>query len=124
MDRDPAARIAARYAKRAAPVSLTAEELDLEHHNVTRVVPGVPVCAWIRFPGAAELVQGEAFGWTSRAVQVTWEDAGIRRTTWVWASAVQRRTDPVRKTSLGERTAANDDAAPAGSQGDRPTPRS
>ena len=51
-------------------------------------------------PGA-ELVQGEAFGWTSRAVQVTWEDAGIRRTTWVWVSAVQRRNDPVRKTSLG-----------------------
>ena len=69
MDRDVAARLAARYAKRAEPVSLTAEELDLEHHKVTRVVP---VWAWIRFPGAAELVQGEAFGWTSRAVQVTW----------------------------------------------------
>ena len=77
MDRDAAARMAARYAKRAEPVSLTAEELDLEHHNVTRVVPGVPVWAWIRFPGAAELVQGEAFGWTSRAVQLSWTDGAV-----------------------------------------------
>jgi hypothetical protein len=104
MDRDALAKIAARYARRAEPVSLTPEELDLEHCPVTRVVPGVPVWAWIRFPGAAELVQGEAFGWTSRAVEVAWTDAGDRRVTWVWASAVRRREDPVRKTALGDRT--------------------
>jgi hypothetical protein len=104
MDRDALAKIAARYARRAEPVSLTPEELDLEHCQVTRVVPGVPVWAWIRFPGAAELVQGEAFGWTSRAVEVAWTDAGGRRVTWVWASAVRRRDDQVRKTALGDRT--------------------
>ncbi|WP_338423137.1 hypothetical protein [Arthrobacter sulfonylureivorans] len=53
MDRDALAKLAARYTRRAEPVSLTPEELDLEHCKVTRVVPGVPVWAWIRFPGAA-----------------------------------------------------------------------
>ncbi|TJY67634.1 hypothetical protein E4J89_14100 [Arthrobacter sp. CAU 1506] len=104
MERDALAKIAARYARRAEPLSLTPEELDLEHRHVTRVVPGVPVWAWIRFPGSAELVQGEAFGWTSRAVEVAWQDGGNRRVTWVWASAVQRRNDQVRKTALGDRT--------------------
>ncbi|MFT4470803.1 hypothetical protein ACMX2H_12930 [Arthrobacter sulfonylureivorans] len=109
MDREVPAKLAARYTRRAEPVSLTPEELDFEHCDVTRVVPGVPVWAWIRFPGAAELVAGEAFGWTSRAVQVTWTDGGVRRVTWVWASAVRRRNDQVRNTALGERTAqAND----------------
>ncbi|EMY35003.1 hypothetical protein D477_006703 [Arthrobacter crystallopoietes BAB-32] len=104
MDREALARLAARYARRAKPVSLTLEELDFEHHPVTRVVPGVPVWAWIRFPGSAELVAGETFGWTLRAVQVCWTHGGIRRTTWVWASAVSRRDDPTGKTALGERT--------------------
>jgi hypothetical protein len=104
MDRDVPAKLAARYAKRAEPVSLTLEELDFEHYPVTRVVPAVPVWAWIRFPCSAELVAGETFGWTSRAVQVSWTDGSLRRTTWVWASAVRRRTDPVSKTALGDRT--------------------
>ncbi|WP_346763394.1 hypothetical protein [Arthrobacter sp. CAU 1506] len=66
MDREVLAKLAARYGRRAEPVSLTREELDFEHCKVTCVVPGVPVWAWIRFPGSAELVAGEAFGWTSR----------------------------------------------------------
>lgn len=102
--------MAARYAKRAEPVSLTAEELDLEHENVTTDVPGIPVWAWIRFPDSAELVKGEVFSWTSRAVQVKWVDAGIRRSTWVWASAVTRRMDQVKQTALGDRTVADDNA--------------
>ena len=56
MDRDVLAKLAARYAKRAEPVSLTLEELDFEHYPITRVVPAVPVWAWIRFPCPAELV--------------------------------------------------------------------
>lgn len=104
MDRDVPGKPGARYAKRAEPVSLTLEELDFEHYPVTRVVPAVPVWAWIRFPCSAELVAGETFGWTSRAVQVSWSDGGVRRTTWVWASAVRRRSDPVRRTALGYRT--------------------
>ena len=43
MDREALAKLAARYTRRAEPVSLTPEELDLEHCKVTRVVPGVPV---------------------------------------------------------------------------------
>lgn len=100
----------ARYAKRAEPVSLTAQELDLEREKVTTDVPGIPVWVWIRFPDSAELVKGEVFSWTSRAVQVKWVDAGARRSTWVWASAVTRRVDQVRHTALGDRTAANDNA--------------
>ena len=90
--------------RRAEPVGLTPEELDFEHHPVTHTVPGIPVWAWIRFPAAAELVSGEAFAWTARAVQVAWTDAGTRRTTWVWASAVRRRSDEASNTALGERT--------------------
>src|SRR4051794_34016571 len=99
MDRDVLAKLAARYTRRAEPVSLTRRNW-IEHCKITRVMPGVPVWAWIRFPGAAELVAGEAFGWTSRAVQVTWTDAGARRVTWVWASAVRRRNDQVRNTAF------------------------
>lgn len=88
------------------PVSLTPEELDLEHRNVTRVVPGVPVWAWIRFPGSAELVAEEAFGWATRSVQVTWTVGGVRRVTWFWASAVKRRNDQVRKNSFGREDGA------------------
>lgn len=77
MDRDVPGKPGTRYAKRAEPVSLTLEELDFEHYPVTRVVPAVPV---------------------------SWSDGGIRRMTWVWASAVRRRTDPVGKTALGDRT--------------------
>ncbi|GAB3253124.1 hypothetical protein GCM10027562_13970 [Arthrobacter pigmenti] len=102
--------MAARYAKRAEPVSLTAEELDLEHEKVTTDVPGIPVWAWIRFPDSAELVKGEVFSWTSRAAQVKWVDGGGRRSTWVWASAVTRRVDQMRQTALGDRTPANDNA--------------
>ncbi|MGF9663168.1 hypothetical protein AAIH25_15025 [Arthrobacter crystallopoietes] len=52
-------------------MSLTLEELDVEHYPSGPMVPAVPVWAWIRFPCSAELVAGETFGWTSRAVQVS-----------------------------------------------------
>ena len=104
MDQEAAERLAARYARRAEPLELTPEELDFEHHPATTSVPGIPVWAWIRFPNAAERVKGEACTWNARAVQVLWTDAGIRRATWVWASAVSRRSSGGRKTGLGERT--------------------
>ncbi|MDK1359164.1 hypothetical protein QNO00_02600 [Arthrobacter sp. zg-Y1219] len=119
MDQDAATRLAARYARRAEPLELTPEELDFEHHPATTSVPGIPVWAWIRFPSAAERVKGEACTWNAKAVQVLWTDAGIRRATWVWASAVSRRSNGARKTGLGERTgdpsaqpAAGADAGP------------
>ena len=108
MDRDVPAKPGARYAKRAEPVSLTLEELDFEHYpGDLRWCPTVPVWAWLRFPCSAELVAGETFGWTSRAVQVSWTDGGVRRATWVWASAVRRRDDSVGKTALGDRTGSD-----------------
>ncbi|MET4062000.1 hypothetical protein ABIB35_003579 [Arthrobacter sp. UYP6] len=107
MDQDAAARIAARYARRAEPIELTPEELDFEHYPAATAVPGIPVWAWIRFPNSAERVKGEACTWNAKAVQVLWADAGIRRATWVWASAVTRRVSGGRKSGLGERTAGN-----------------
>ena len=106
MDQDAAGRLAARYARRAEPIALTAEELDFAQHPATTTVPGIPVWAWIRFPNSAERVAGEACTWNAKAVQVLWTDAGIRRATWVWASAVTRRSGSGRTSGLGARTAA------------------
>ncbi|MBD8043497.1 hypothetical protein H9638_06695 [Arthrobacter sp. Sa2BUA2] len=106
MDQKAAGRLAARYARRAEPIGLTPEELDFDHTPVTTSLPAIPVWAWIRFPGCAELVKGETCTWSAKAVQVLWEDAGIRRSTWVWASAVSRRSAEGGRSSLGDRTPA------------------
>lgn len=108
MDRDTVSAMAARYARRAEPISLTPGELDFEHEHVTTDIPAIPVWAWVRFPNSSELVKGEVFSWTSRAVQVKWDDAGFRRSTWVWASAVTRRADQMKRTTLADRTVNND----------------
>ncbi|MCC3282631.1 hypothetical protein [Arthrobacter caoxuetaonis] len=104
MDPQAAARLAARYARRAEPIGLTPEELDFDHFPVTTSMPAIPVWAWIRFPGCAELVKGETSTWSAKAVQVMWEDAGIRRSTWVWASAVSRRSTDAGRSPLVDRT--------------------
>lgn len=104
MDEKAAERLAARYARRAEPFGLTAEELDFDHFPVTTAMPAIPVWAWIRFPGCAELVKGETCTWSAKAVQVLWEDAGLRRSTWVWASAVSRRSTGAGRSTLGDRT--------------------
>ena len=104
MDQEAAERLAARYARRAEPIGLTPEELDFDHFPVTTAMPGIPIWAWIRFPGCAEQVKGETCTWSAKAVQVLWEDAGLRRSTWVWASAVTRRSAEGRRSSLGDRT--------------------
>lgn len=93
----------ARYAKRAEPISLTAQELDFDRFPATHHGWGLPVLAWIRFPGTAELIEGTTTAWTQKAVRVDWDDGGIKRSTWVWASAVRRRGDGTGRT-LGERT--------------------
>ncbi|MDO5867101.1 hypothetical protein MG599_24105 (plasmid) [Paenarthrobacter sp. SD-1] len=103
MDLDQAARLRARYARRARPIELTPEELDFKRFPVENGFPGIPVRAWIRFPDCAELVDGEVFAWTARAVQVNWRDGPNTYRTWVWRSAVSRRVDRSRQ-SLGERT--------------------
>ena len=110
MDQEAAARLAARYARRAEPIELTVEELDFAHNPVTTVAPGVPVWAWIRFPSCAERVAGVATTWSAKAVQVTWTDAGVRRSTWVWASAVTRRSGG--RQGLGERTGGGNGEGP------------
>lgn len=87
----------------AGPIGLTLEELDFEHFPPKNGFPGIPVKAWIRFPNCAELVDGEVFAWTAKAVKVTWKDGPVTNRTWVWSSGVTRREDLMRQ-NLGERT--------------------
>lgn len=102
MDRDQLKRLQGRYARRAQPIGLTPEELDFANMPSKTDVHGIPVQAWIRFQDCAELVDGLAHSWTPKAVQVSWQDGPIQRSTWVWASAVTRKT--ALKRTLGERT--------------------
>jgi hypothetical protein len=76
---------------RPTPVSLTPEELDLEHDPVRQADNTVPVRAWVRFPETVIRAEGRAVAWTSRAVLIRWDGAdGSEREAWVWASAVDR----------------------------------
>ncbi|MCA4135315.1 hypothetical protein [Arthrobacter sp. M4] len=103
MGPEQASALQARYARRAGPFGLTAEELDFERFPVSNGYPGIPVKAWIRFPSCAELVDGEVFAWTAKAVEVTWKDGPLTYRTWVWSSAVTRPAD-WNRMNLGERT--------------------
>lgn len=102
MNLEQASRLQARYARRAGPIGLTVEELDFEQFPVKNGFPGILVKAWIRFLNCAELVDGEVYAWTAKAVEVTWNDGPVTYRTWVWSSAVTRREDLNRMT-LGER---------------------
>jgi hypothetical protein len=102
MDRDQLKRLQARYARRAGPIGLTKEELGFENMPQQIDVHGIPVKAWIRFQDCSELIDGLAHTWTAKAVQVSWSDGPLQRSTWVWASAVTRVTKINR--TLGERT--------------------
>ncbi|RAX44561.1 hypothetical protein DQ354_14555 [Arthrobacter sp. AQ5-06] len=102
VDRDQLKGLQARYARRALPIGLTVEELDFENTPSSTDVHGIPVRAWIRFQDCAELIDGVVYSWTAKAVRVSWEDGPVRRRTWVWASAVTRKSDLNR--TLGERT--------------------
>jgi hypothetical protein len=76
---------------RPLPVSLSLEELDLEHFPVTKAPEPIPVVAWARFPEQVARVRAQAVAWTSRAVQIEWvSTSGVPMTAWVWASAVDR----------------------------------
>ncbi|MDJ0318962.1 hypothetical protein QMG79_00205 [Pseudarthrobacter sp. PS3-L1] len=92
----------AQYALRAQPIGPTPEELDFANNPSETDVHGIGVRAWIRFQDCAELIEGVAHSWTTKAVQVCWDDGPVRYRTWVWASAVSRTTELNR--TLGERT--------------------
>lgn len=80
------------YVTSARPVSLSQAELDLERHPVTTAVTPIPVRAWVRFHEVSTRPAAEAIAWTDKAVQVRWTTIqGASLTTWVWASAVERR---------------------------------
>jgi hypothetical protein len=93
MGPEQAARLQARYARRAGPIGLTVEELDFGHLPAKNGFPGIPVKAWIRFPDCAEFVDGEVYAWTARDAEVTGKDGPVTYRTWVWSSAVTRRED-------------------------------
>lgn len=77
---------------RAKPIGLSPAELNLEEHPPVAAQQPVPVRAWVRFTEAVIRPECEAIAWTDRAVQVRWiTHGGETMTTWVWASAVERR---------------------------------
>jgi hypothetical protein len=102
MNPEQASRLQAQYARRSGPIGLTVEELDFEQFPVKNGFPGIPVKAWIRFLNCAELVDGEVYAWTAKAVEVTSNDGPVTYRTWVWSSAVTRRED-LNRANLGER---------------------
>ena len=110
MNPEHAARLQARYARRANPIGLTVDELDFGQFPAKNGFPGIPVKAWIRFPNCAELVDGEVYAWTAKAAEVTWQDGPLTYRTWVWSSAVTRREEMMNR-NLGER-ADRDTRAP------------
>ena len=76
---------------RPEPVSLSAEELDVENDPIKEASAPVAIRTWVRYPETVMRIEGRAIAWTSRAVQVEWTSAdGSTRTSWVWASAVDR----------------------------------
>lgn len=78
---------------RPAPISLSADELDVEAHPIRAAPAAVPVRAWVRYPETVVDVRAEAFEWTDRAVHVRWQAPdGSPRSAWVRASAVRRIT--------------------------------
>ncbi len=95
-------RTAGAVCAAGGPIGLTVEELDFEHFPSKNGFPGIPVKAWIRFPNCAELVDGEVYAWTAKAVEVTWKDGPLTYRTWVWSSAVTRREEMMTR-NLGER---------------------
>ena len=79
-------------AVRAHPVGLSPEEIDEEHFPITRQV-SIPVRAWVRFHADA-LIQPDCvvIAFNSKAVQISFRNRqGQEITTWVYASAVERR---------------------------------
>lgn len=75
---------------RPAPITLSPAELNSAADPVESGDP-VPVRAWVRYPETPARIEGRAVAWTSRAVQVEWENAqGQVQRAWVWASAVDR----------------------------------
>ncbi|HET7140311.1 MAG TPA: hypothetical protein VFI36_09135 [Arthrobacter sp.] len=91
----------AQYARPAGPIGLTVEELDFEHFPAKNGFPGIAVKAWIRFLNCAELVGGEVYAWTAKAVEVVEGRAGPLPDL-VWSSAVTRREEMMNR-NLGER---------------------
>lgn len=82
----PIERVPLRDAARDVPASVHATA-------VVRPDRALPVRAWIVDGKGRDLeVDGLAVGWTSRAVNVRYLDAGGREGfVWVWASAVTRK---------------------------------
>jgi hypothetical protein len=76
---------------RPRPISLTDDELDLAHNQVTEASAPIRVRAFVRFYEAVIRPEAEAVAWTPRAVKVRFTmQNGARHEVWVWASAVDR----------------------------------
>ena len=73
------------------PITLSDAELDVESDPIVKADRPIPVRGWVRYPESPTRVEGRAVAWTSRAVEIEWENAaGETRRAWVWSSAVER----------------------------------
>ncbi|BDV32249.1 hypothetical protein [Microbacterium terricola] len=81
-------RIVERIAAAGPLDSLTTQELQLDQLPKTVDPDPREVLVWVRFGKTPIQVHALAVQWTPRAVGVTFEIAGTRHRTWVWASAV------------------------------------
>lgn len=82
-------------ALKPTPISLTPEELDVEHHPVRKAEEPIPVHGWVRYPELVVDVRTEAFEWNDLGVHLRWHAPdGSQRFAWVWASAVRRIRPP------------------------------
>ena len=77
---------------RPLPISLSKYELGEDAVTPAEGEP-VEVQAWVRFPEQPIKVQGHAVAWTRRAVWVEFTMlSGATYRAWVWASAVERKS--------------------------------
>lgn len=75
------------------PETLTDLELELNVEPLTRTPKPMPVFAWVRYGSSGMRVKARAVAWTNKAVAVEWEAPGGLHRAWVWASAVDQRSE-------------------------------
>lgn len=73
----------------AKPITLSPQEIDLEHQAVTTPARRPKVIAWVRYGNDPIRVRGEIHKWTDDAVAIVWKiPSGEQHHAWIWRGAV------------------------------------
>jgi hypothetical protein len=86
-------RILQRIAADGPLQTLSDAELELDMLPLTVTPKPEKVRAWVRFGSTPIQVDAEAMRWTSRAIGIRFYVMGEARRCWVWASAVEPRSE-------------------------------